>query len=142
MAPATVKPEPPSSVEAGSAAWPRAAPAERMVLGPTCAEHRSPRASGFGNRPGRHNLCRIRTWISRTGAFVAHTARAVRIVVGHGGIPRPIRWLAAVGLLPIPGPFDEAVLLVVALILFAFYRTELRKAWHESAAPRRDPPSK
>ena len=67
-------------------------------------------------------------------AFVRRTARAVRIVVGHGGIPRPIRWLAAIGLLPIPGPFDEAVLLVVALILFAFYRQQLRQAWEEVGA--------
>lgn len=68
-------------------------------------------------------------------AFVKRTARAVRIVVGHGGIPRPLRWLAAVGLLPIPGPFDEAVLLVVALILFVFYRQELRQAWKEAGPP-------
>jgi hypothetical protein len=67
-----------------------------------------------------------------SGAFLRRTARAVRIVVGHGDIPRPIRWLAALGLLPIPGPFDEAVLLVVALILFAFYRQELRQAWKEA----------
>ena len=65
-------------------------------------------------------------------AFVKRTARAVRIVVGHERIPRPIRWLAAIGLLPIPGPFDEAVLLVVALILFVFYRRELRQAWSEA----------
>jgi hypothetical protein len=64
--------------------------------------------------------------------FVQRTARAVRIVVGHGGIPRPIRWLAALGLLPIPGPFDEAVLLFVALILFLFYRQELRQAWKDA----------
>ena len=64
--------------------------------------------------------------------FVKHTARAVRIVIAHGGIPRPIRWLAAVGLLPIPGPFDEAVLLFVALILFVFYRQELRQAWKDA----------
>jgi hypothetical protein len=67
-------------------------------------------------------------------AFVRRTARAVRIVVGHPGIPRPIRWLAAIGLLPIPGPFDEAVLLVVALILFVFHRQELRRAWREAGA--------
>ena len=67
-------------------------------------------------------------------AFVKRTARAVRIVVAHGGIPRPIRWLAAVGLLPIPGPFDEAVLLIVALILLLFYREELRQAWREARA--------
>ena len=65
-------------------------------------------------------------------AFVERTARAVRIVVGHAGIPRPIRWLAAIGLLPIPGPFDEAVLLVVALILFVFYRPQLKQAWREA----------
>ena len=56
----------------------------------------------------------------------------MKIVVRHGGIPRPIRWLAAVGLLPLPGPFDEAVLLLVALILFVFYRPQLREAWQQS----------
>ncbi|HJU36087.1 MAG TPA: hypothetical protein VJ716_01555 [Gaiellaceae bacterium] len=64
--------------------------------------------------------------------FVRRTARAVRVVGGHDGIPRPIRWLAAIGLLPIPGPFDEAVLLVVALILFVFYREQLRQAWRDA----------
>lgn len=54
------------------------------------------------------------------------------MVVTHGGIPRPIRWLAAVGLLPVPGPFDEAVLLLVALILFVFYRPQLLEAWARS----------
>jgi hypothetical protein len=68
------------------------------------------------------------------GAFIKRTARAVRIVVGHDGIPRPIRWLAALGLLPLPGPFDEAVLLLVALILFVFYREQLRQAWREAEA--------
>jgi putative effector of murein hydrolase LrgA (UPF0299 family) len=67
------------------------------------------------------------------GGFVQRTARAVRIVVAHGGIPRPIRWLAAFGLLPIPGPVDEAVLLFVALILYVFYRRELKQAWSEAA---------
>lgn len=56
----------------------------------------------------------------------------MRIVVQHRGIPRPIRWLAAVGLLPMPGPFDEAVLLLVAAILFVFYRPQLREAWERS----------
>jgi hypothetical protein len=74
--------------------------------------------------------------------FVNRTARAVRIVIGHGGIPRPIRWLAALGLAPIPGPFDEAVLLLVALILFVFYREELRQAWKDAASDdRRDSPA-
>jgi hypothetical protein len=74
--------------------------------------------------------------------FIKRTARAVRIVIGHGGIPRPIRWLAALGLAPIPGPFDEAVLLLVALILFLFYREELRQAWRDAASDdRRDSPA-
>ena len=74
-------------------------------------------------------------------AFVKRTARAVRIVIGHGGIPRPIRWLAALGLAPIPGPVDEAVLLLVALVLFVFYRQELRQAWRDAASDdRRDSP--
>jgi len=74
-------------------------------------------------------------------AFVKRTARAVRTVIGHGGIPRPIRWLAALGLAPIPGPFDEAVLLLVALVLFVFYRQELSQAWKDAAsADRRDSP--
>jgi hypothetical protein len=68
-------------------------------------------------------------------AFMKRTARAVRLVIAHGGIPRPIRWLAAIGLLPIPGPFDEAVLLLVALILFVFYRDRLRRAWRDAAPP-------
>jgi hypothetical protein len=54
------------------------------------------------------------------------------VVVRDGRIPRPIRWLAAVGLLPVPGPFDEAVLLIVAGILFVFYRGRLRDAWKQT----------
>jgi hypothetical protein len=56
-------------------------------------------------------------------------------VLRDGGIPRPLRWLAAVGLAPVPGPFDEAVLLLVALILLVFYRDRLRRAWREAASP-------
>jgi hypothetical protein len=65
-------------------------------------------------------------------AFLKRTARAVRIVLRHGGVPRPIRWLAAFGLAPIPGPVDEAVLLLVAAILFVFYRRELQQAWRDA----------
>ena len=75
-------------------------------------------------------------------SLVRRTARAVRIVLRDGGIPRPLRWLAAAGLAPIPGPFDEAVLLLVALILYVFYRQELRQAWRDAASDdRRDSPA-
>ena len=67
-----------------------------------------------------------------SAAFLKRTANAVRIVLRNGGIPRPVRWLAAFGVAPIPGPIDEAVLVLVALILFLFYRRELRKAWKQA----------
>jgi hypothetical protein len=70
--------------------------------------------------------------LTRARLFVIQTARAVKIVIAHGSIPRPIRWLAAFGLLPVPGPFDEIVLLFVAVILAVFYRDQLREAWSQA----------
>ena len=58
--------------------------------------------------------------------------RAVRLIARDGRIPRPVRWLAVIGLLPIPGPVDEAVLLLVALVLALFYRDLMREAWAQS----------
>jgi hypothetical protein len=60
------------------------------------------------------------------------TLRAVRILARDGGLPRWLRGLAAVGLAPIPGPVDEAILLVVAAILWLAYRDRLRRAWAEA----------
>ena len=65
--------------------------------------------------------------------FAAHSIRATKLLVRDGRIPKPLRWLAGIALLPIPGPFDEAVLLVLAPILFVFYRGPLRDAWSRSA---------
>lgn len=59
--------------------------------------------------------------------------RAVRILARDGRIPRPLRWLVLLGVAPVPGPFDEAVLLVAAALLFAFYRGPMREAWREAA---------
>ena len=44
-------------------------------------------------------------------------------------MPKPLRWVAGIGLLPIPGPVDEAVLLLVAPIFAIFYRGPMRDAW-------------
>lgn len=44
-----------------------------------------------------------------------------------GRIPRPVRWLLVIGLLPIPGPFDEAVGLVALGLIAVFYRHVLRE---------------
>jgi hypothetical protein len=40
------------------------------------------------------------------------------------------------GVLPVPGPADEAALLVVGLILALFYREALREAWASAADER------
>jgi hypothetical protein len=47
-------------------------------------------------------------------------------------LPRPLRWIAAIGLLPIPGPVDEAILLLIAPIFVAFYREPMRDAWQRA----------
>ena len=65
-------------------------------------------------------------------AFVSRTIRATRLLVRDGRVPRPLRWLAAIALLPIPGPLDEAVLLLIAPLLFLFYREPLRDAWRHA----------
>ena len=58
------------------------------------------------------------------------TIRAVAIVARDGKIPKPLRGAAAFGLLPIPGPFDEAVLLFVGVLLWVFYPERLKEAWY------------
>ena len=67
--------------------------------------------------------------------------RAVDILARDGRIPRPLRGLAAFGVLPIPGPFDEAVLLIIGLLLLTFYRDCLREAWSKAAVPNIAQPS-
>ena len=64
--------------------------------------------------------------------FLGRTIRAVRIAVADKRIPRSLRWLAALGLLPIPGPVDEVVLLIVAVPLALFYRGPLAEAWKQA----------
>jgi hypothetical protein len=66
-------------------------------------------------------------------AFFRRTVRAVRLLARDGSLPRWLRALAAIGLAPIPGPFDEAVLLIVAAILWLGYRERLRIAWRDAA---------
>jgi hypothetical protein len=68
-------------------------------------------------------------------AFILRAIRAVKLLARDGRIPKTLRWLAALGLLPVPGPFDEAVLLIVGALMFVFYREPLREAWAQ-AGPR------
>ena len=69
----------------------------------------------------------------RVARFFARTLRAVRLAAGDPRIPKPLRVLAGFGLLPIPGPVDEAVLLVVAVPLAVLYRKPLADAWRRAA---------
>jgi hypothetical protein len=66
---------------------------------------------------------------------IRRTVRAVKILATDGRIPRPLRGAAAFGVLPIPGPFDEAVLVVVGALLWLFYRERLTEAWQRAAQP-------
>ena len=65
---------------------------------------------------------------------VKRTVRTVRLLARDGVLPRWLRGLTAIGLAPIPGPFDEVVLLVVAAILWLGYRERLRAAWHDAGS--------
>ena len=65
-------------------------------------------------------------------SFLRRTFVAVRLLAKDGLLPRWLRGLAAFGLAPVPGPFDEAVLLVVAAILWLGYRERLRAAWRDA----------
>ena len=58
----------------------------------------------------------------------------MRIVAAEERIPRPLRWLAALGVLPIPGPLDELILVLVAVPLALFYRRPLAEAWRRAGA--------
>lgn len=73
---------------------------------------------------------------ARLRDFLTRTICAAGLVARDDRIPRPLRALTAVALLPIPGPFDEAVLLVLAPLLYALYRKPMRDAWRRAGAVR------
>ncbi len=60
---------------------------------------------------------------------IFRVVRAVRILARDGRIPRPLRLLVLIGAAPVPGQFDEIVLLIAAIPLALFYRPLLREAW-------------
>jgi hypothetical protein len=57
----------------------------------------------------------------------------MRILARDSRIPRPLRWLAGIGLLPIPGPFDEVLLILIAPVFLLLYRGPMREAWARAA---------
>jgi hypothetical protein len=65
--------------------------------------------------------------------FVLRVIAAVRLIARDTRVPRPLRWIAAIGLMPIPGPVDEALLLLIAPVFALFYRESMRDAWRQAA---------
>lgn len=65
-------------------------------------------------------------------ALVRRIIRAARYAATDTRIPKPLRWFAALGLLPVPGPFDEIVLVIAAVPLALFYREPMKDAWRRS----------
>lgn len=58
----------------------------------------------------------------------------MKLLARDARIPKPLRLLAGLGLLPIPGPVDEMVLVLIAPVFLAFYRDPMREAWREAGA--------
>ena len=77
----------------------------------------------------------------RLGAVLTRTIRAITLLARDGRIPKPLRWIAGIGLLPIPGPFDEALLVLVAPVFLSFYREPMREAWRTAARQSRVTPA-
>jgi hypothetical protein len=75
---------------------------------------------------------RVQRAVRRAIAFVGHVLRAVRILARDGRLPRTLRILVVLGALPIPGPVDEAVLLLSGGLVYAFYREPMREAWRRA----------
>ncbi len=71
----------------------------------------------------------------RPDRLIARTIRAVALLARDTRVPKALRWVAGVGLLPIPGPVDEVLLLLVAPVFLAFYREPMRDAWLQAAGP-------
>jgi hypothetical protein len=75
-------------------------------------------------------------------AFGAHVVRAARLILTDRRIPRPLRGLLVLGALPVPGPVDEAVLLLAGGLLYAFYREPMREAWQRSGSDHNSRPAR
>lgn len=56
----------------------------------------------------------------------------MKLLARDARVPKPLRWIAAIGLLPIPGPVDEAALLIIAPIFVVFYREPMCDAWQQA----------
>jgi hypothetical protein len=67
--------------------------------------------------------------------FAGQTIRTMKLLARDSRIPKPLRWVAGLALLPIPGPVDEVILLVIAPVFLVFYREMMTEAWQRAAPP-------
>ena len=116
----------------------------QVLLDPTLAidGERMSAAQGEATRdPSEYSLSlarstpkprRIAAKLDAVRAFVARTIRATALLARDARIPKPLRWVAAIGLMPVPGPFDEALLILIAPIFAVLYRTPMRDAWRQA----------
>ena len=67
-------------------------------------------------------------------AAIARVVRAAGLLARDERIPKPLRWVAGLALLPIPGPFDEIVLLLITPVFVVFFRGPMREVWARAGA--------
>lgn len=70
----------------------------------------------------------MRARLARFAAWCRRVLRIAKALWRDDALPRPVRWLLVVGLLPIPGPFDEVMVLIALGVVWCFYRPALRRA--------------
>jgi hypothetical protein len=58
---------------------------------------------------------------------VRHTAGTVALLARDRRVPRPVRWLLGIALLPIPGPFEE----IAGGLALAYVARRLPDVWAE-----------
>ena len=60
--------------------------------------------------------------------------RLVKLLARDSRVPAPVRVLILAGLLPVPGPFDEVVLVGSVALRLLIRPGLIRTLWRESAA--------
>lgn len=61
-----------------------------------------------------------------------HLVRTGKFLIKSEELPRWLKWAALFAALPIIGPLDELVGIVVLLVLLIFYRGLVKQAWHST----------
>jgi len=70
---------------------------------------------------------------SPLSAHLKRLLKLVKLLARDPRVPRPVRALIVVGLLPVPGPFDEIVLAGAVMVLLVIRPDLIRTLWRESA---------